>query len=269
MRVTGNIGIVCEGECAIGIVLRGIVIQNGTSEGQADGEMEGGVAIEIGIKQGIVVATVVVSRIDGLHTEVQTNDKIGKIEAHAQTIGHRNLLVEGVKTKLSTRLLVIVAKCPDVTSIDERRSIQFPEKMRTILEVHVQLYVARLVDKVDATVRATEFARTEATHAPTTHAICATAEIAFLERQNRAIAIGQRHAESKMQGYGVALVDAKTLGEIEVHLGILRIGNVEQRVLSLAVALAVHCRRKAIEQVARRLHRSTDNVSIRAVVRTL
>ena len=45
-------------------------------ERQTDGKVEGEVALEIGMDDGIVVTRIGIGRIDGLHTAVETKDEV-------------------------------------------------------------------------------------------------------------------------------------------------------------------------------------------------
>ena len=60
-------------------------------ERQADGEVEGVVAAEAGIGDGVVR---VVSGVDGFHAEVEAQDEVVEVEAQAQTVGHGYLADE-------------------------------------------------------------------------------------------------------------------------------------------------------------------------------
>ena len=112
-----------------------------------------------------------VSRIDGLHAKVETHNKIIKVQAYAKTVCHGYLLVELVYLELSPGLVGIVFESPDVAGIYEEGGIELPEEQRAPLHVHVELHVARLVDEVYTTVGATELARTELAHVPSSHGI--------------------------------------------------------------------------------------------------
>ena len=140
-------------------------------EGHADSKMEGEIATENGIKQGPMLTLVGVSGIDGLHTHVEAKDEIVEIEAQAQTVGHRNLLIKFIKLKLSTRLFLVVTQGPDISSVDKHGTIKLPEQEGAILHVQVKLNIARLVDEVDAAVGTTELTRTKLAHPPSANGV--------------------------------------------------------------------------------------------------
>ena len=76
-------------------------------ERQSDGKMERIVAAELLMKNGEMLAMCIVSRIDGLHTQIETQDEIIEIHPQAQSVCHSYLLVELVQLELSAGLFVI------------------------------------------------------------------------------------------------------------------------------------------------------------------
>ena len=56
---------------------------------------------------------------NSLHGKVKSQDEIIEIEAEAQTVARSQLLVEGVKMKLSAWLRGVVASIPNVARINE------------------------------------------------------------------------------------------------------------------------------------------------------
>ena len=97
-------------------------------ERQSHCEVEGIVATEARMQQGIVFGLVVlVGWIDSLHAEVEAQDEITEVETHAQTVADGQLTGEVLQTELSAGLNVIRSQSPDITSIDKGCSIEFPE----------------------------------------------------------------------------------------------------------------------------------------------
>ena len=97
------------------------------------------VALEFGMDDGIVVAAVLMGRVDGFHGTIEAKDEIAEIQAHAQSVGHGYLAPKGVEAELSARLFLVVAQRPDITGIDESGAIEFPEQMCAPLGAEVEL----------------------------------------------------------------------------------------------------------------------------------
>ena len=178
---------------------------------------------------------VAVGGVDGLHAHVETQDEVVEVEAQAQTVGHGQLLVELVEAELSAGLFGIVAQRPDVARIDEGSSIELPEEEGAIFEVEVELHIARLVDEVDAAVGTTERARSQSAHAPSAHRVGTAREVALLEGQHSAVAVGPGNAEVGMRHELVVGVELPQVRVVEVELHVLGIGNTEERVLPILV----------------------------------
>ena len=80
------------------------------SERQSDGEMEGIVTTEPRVDDGVVLLVVfLVGRVDGFHTEVESQDEVAEVETEACTITDGQLAGEVLQAKLSARLNVEVA----------------------------------------------------------------------------------------------------------------------------------------------------------------
>ena len=93
--------------------------------------MEGEISFEVGMNDWIMASSVLVGWVDGLHTGVEAKKEVAEVESYAQAIGYCNLLPTGIKTELTTWLLLIVADGPNVTGIDEESSIKLPEHVHT------------------------------------------------------------------------------------------------------------------------------------------
>ena len=91
------------------------------------------------------------------------------------------------------------------------------------------------IDEVYFAFVSLELSGSKFTNGPTTHTVCATREVPFLERQDGAVAIGIGYAQSHMEDKLVVIVEDDVACEIEVSLGILCVGNAKHLVLSLAV----------------------------------
>ena len=125
----------------------------GSLEGETYGEVEGEVALEVGMDDGEMLTLGGVRGIDGLHTAVETEDEIVKVEADAQAIGHCDLAIEIVDAEDAVGLVGIVANVPYVARIYEDSACKLPEKARAVFHAQVKADVSRLVDEVDASVR--------------------------------------------------------------------------------------------------------------------
>ena len=124
------------------------------------------------MQQRVVLIVVgLVGRVDGFHAQVEAQDEILEVEAHASPIAHRQLLEEMGDAELSSRLVGIVAQGPDVAGIDEQGPAELPEELCAVFGIQVNLHVARLVDEVDASVLLLVLAGSERAHAPSAHAV--------------------------------------------------------------------------------------------------
>ena len=93
------------------------------SERHADGKMEGEIAFEAWIGNGIVPAVVFVGGMDGFHTAVEPQDEIVEIQAQAQSVGDGYLAPELIELELTAWLVLVFAKRPDIAGIDENRAV--------------------------------------------------------------------------------------------------------------------------------------------------
>ena len=98
--------------------------------------MEGEVAAEAWIYYWEMLASVsLVSRIDGFHAHIETQDEIVEIHTESQAIAYGYLFPELVDLELSSGLVLIVSQCPDVSRIDKQSPVHFPKEMCPILYV--------------------------------------------------------------------------------------------------------------------------------------
>ena len=123
-------------------------------EGETYSEVEGEVALEVGMDDGEMLTLGGVGGVDGFHAAVETEDEIVKVEADAQAIGHCDLAIEIVDAEDAVGLVGIVANVPYVARIYEESACKLPEKARAVFHAQVKADVSRLVDEVDAAVRA-------------------------------------------------------------------------------------------------------------------
>ena len=89
--------------------------------------MEGEIATKIRVNDGVMSSSGRVSRVYGLHTSVETQDKIVEVKAQSQSVGSRNLLKEPIETELTARLFGIFSESPDVACIDKSCPVEFPK----------------------------------------------------------------------------------------------------------------------------------------------
>ena len=134
--------------------------------------------------------------IDGFHTQVEANDEIVEVQAQSQTVTDSQIFQDALKLKLSPGLIRIVAERPDITRIDKQRTAELPEQMGPVFEVQVEFQVTGLRDEVDVTVLVAVAPRAEAPDAPSAHAVGTAGEIALLEGQYGAVAVGIGDAEA-------------------------------------------------------------------------
>ena len=215
---------------------------------------------------GIMALAVGIGWMNGFHATVEPYDEVVEVETKPHAVGNCYLPPELVEMELSSRLVWVVTNGPNVACIYESRSVQFPEEMRSILYVQVELDVASLVDKVNVSARATESARTKLADTPSADAVGTAAEIAFLVGQDIGVTVWESDAEGCMKCKGVVFIDEETFAEVKVELGILGISDVEERVLSVGILLGICSTSNAIEQVAGCLNAKPNRVSVSSVV---
>ena len=190
-----------------------------------------------------------------LHTEVETQDEIVEIQTDTQTIADGQIPQEAAYLELSTRLILIVAQRPDISCVDEQGTAELPEQVCAILQVQVELQVTRLCDEVDLPVLILVTARAQTSHTPASHAVGTTREITLLERQDPTVTIRTGDAESEVEHQLIFAQPAQQLlGEVEVTLHILGIGDAEEHILLVLVHLGLKDARREVQQVTRRLH---------------
>ena len=200
------------------------------------------------MKQRITVATRVLG-IDSLPAPIQTNDEEVEVHAKTYTVGHGKLLVELIELKLAPGLLFVISEGPDVASVNKGCPTKLPEETRAILDIGIELDVARLIQEV--VVGTLKASWTKFTHRPSSHAVGATREVTFLEWKHPGIAVGHSNTCSKVKNQGIALVNLQVTGQIKVHLDILSEGNVEQGIFPIGIPVHPRDASQAIKQVAR------------------
>src|SRR5574344_45573 len=101
--------------------------------------MESGITMPFRMKDGIMFLLAIISRIDGLHTEIKAQNKIAEIQSQTHAISHGYLLIKLIKFKLPSRLVVIIAYCPYISGIHKHSTVKLPKKISTRLYIHIQL----------------------------------------------------------------------------------------------------------------------------------
>ncbi len=197
--------------------------------------MEGKVARKARIDNRIMLAPGAVSRIDGFHTAIKADDEIIEIQTNAQTIGHGYLLVELAEAELSARLVGIIARVPNIAGVNKESAVELPEKMGAVFKTEVEFQIAGLVDEVDFTIGAHVATGTQAAHIPAAHTVCSSGKITLFIGHNGGVAVWNGQSESQMESHRIAVVDDHAFGVVEIELRILRINDVEEFILSMAV----------------------------------
>lgn len=215
--------------------VRGLRRLRSTSEGESYGEMQCKVTSEIGMDEREAFAARVDGGIDGLHAAVEAQHEVTQVQSQTQSVGYGNLLVERAEAEQATGLVGVVAGIPYVTGVDEEGTMEFGEKLGTQFHAQVQLHISHLVDEVDFSVLAHVAAGAEFPCAPSAHTVGAAREVAFFIRHHAGVPIGYGNAEGGVYGQGVTVVQQETFGKVEVELGILRIGDVEDIILPVLV----------------------------------
>ena len=85
------------------------------------------VALEVWVYDDVVVRSGGCGGVDSLHASVETQDEVVEIESESQSLTDGNLTVEFVPSEHSAGLVGIILDVPDVSGVDERRSLKFPE----------------------------------------------------------------------------------------------------------------------------------------------
>ena len=215
-----------------------------------------------------------VTRIDGLHAEVETKYEIAEVHPQSDAVGYCHLLPQAAGLELTARLVGIVAESPHIAGIDEEGSLELPEEVATQFGIEVNLHVTRLVDEVDAAVFAGIASGTERAHTPSANAVGTAREIAFLEGQHIAVTIRHSNTDTGMEGKTqrrertgrLVGIHAKILTQcyeariIDVELGILRKSYAEGLVVAIVVLGEFEDVCQAIKQIARRLDIRLDGV---------
>ena len=137
--------------------------------------------------------------------------------------------------------------------------------MRTVLEVQVEFHVARLGDEVDIAVLVLITAWAQTAHAPSAYTVGTTGKVSFLKRQYIAVAVWIGNAEACMEHQLTVLPFKEPVGEFDVELCILGIGDVEGHILAHFVLLCVEGMGIEVEQVARRLNVRLDGCTAVAI----
>ena len=195
--------------------------------------MEGEVARQFGVDDG-QVSTLGggVGWVDGFHAHVEAKDEVVEIESESKPIRYCQLAPEPVESELGSLAGgLVVAGCPDVASIGEEGSAEFPEEVGAQLYAGEQLEVAGLIDEVDLAVLAHIVAGAEFSHRPSAHTVGSAAEIPFFKWHYQAVAVRLGYAEGCMEGQGVARVDDIMLRVVEIELYVLGESYVEETVL--------------------------------------
>ena len=151
--------------------------------------------------------------------------------------------------------------CPDVACIEEQCAIELPEEPCPVLHVEVELHVASLVDEVNLTVLAGKASGTEPPDRPSPDTVGSTREIAFLEGQNIAVAIGIGYTETHMQDELVVIIKPDILGVFQVGFDILGIGDVEDLGISVLFLSGIQGLGKQVEHIARSLHCHLESIT--------
>ena len=143
--------------------------------------MEGEVAAEIRIEEGIVFLVVLIGGIYGFHTHIKPQNEIAEVQTQANTICHSYLLIELVKLELAAWLLCIRPQSPDISCIYECRTIELPKQEGAVLRTQVKLHVTSLIDEVNSSISSSKLSRTKFSHTPSSYRVGTTSKVPFLK----------------------------------------------------------------------------------------
>ena len=149
-------------------------------EGVADGEVEGGVSLEVGVDEGPFF--LVSSWVMGFHTHVETKQEVVEVESDTDAIGCGELLIELAELELSAGLVLVVANGPDVTGIDKGSHLYDPEEFCPEFDVGIESDVTALVDESGLRILGVVAARPQCSDAPASDAVGTAGIESFLER---------------------------------------------------------------------------------------
>lgn len=86
-------------------------------------EMKCEISVHVRVEYWIVFIFRFVSWIYCFHSHVEAQDEIAEVQADPQSIGNSNLFVESVKMELSAWLFLVFSQCPNISCINECRSV--------------------------------------------------------------------------------------------------------------------------------------------------
>ena len=183
------------------------------------------------------------------YTEVETEDEELEVVADTKACAHCHGLEETTITEATTRVLVIAVHEPHIACIEEECALKGVDQGETILGIHLQLGVARLV-KVSATPRGVLIAtRADAAHGEGTDAV-GTADVEeFAVRGVVGVAISPNAAHKHTGGHRGLLRDVEGVLEGELELEELRIRGEEQFLVFLIIVEPEH-RIRGVEEIA-------------------
>ena len=122
--------------------------------------MEGEIPVKFRSEERILIFSAI-HRIDGLHTTVKADYQIVKVKTDTKPIRHRQLLIESVETEGSFFLTFLFMDVPNITGIHKKGTIQHPEQMGTVFDVHIQLDVTGMIDIIHSSIRSPVTSRTQ------------------------------------------------------------------------------------------------------------
>ena len=102
--------------------------------------MEGKVAVEVVVENGVVVSAGV-GRVDGFHAGIEADDEEVGVHSETDAVTNCDFFPEGVEVELTSRLVFVFADSPYVACIDEGGSAEFPEEFGSVFETEVELDV--------------------------------------------------------------------------------------------------------------------------------
>lgn len=108
--------------------------------------MPGKIILEIRMRDGPFSGAFCL-RIVGLEAGIEANQEVIEIKTQSQTIGNGNLPVETSEIETAVFLIIVIAYSPDIACIDIGGEFELPEQFASVLDICVEAYVARLMNK--------------------------------------------------------------------------------------------------------------------------
>ena len=207
------------------------------------------------------------ARVVQLDTEINTEDKDRQVEPHSHTITPRYLFIE-ICAEDSSGLRLILADRPYITGVKESRQLQKTDYLEPVFDIHIQFDIPHLEIVHHRVSSSAECTGSQRACLPSAYTVSSSSEIAFLERQDRSIQIGDCHAYAYMSHQMMRRRDNTMISEVHIPFGVLGKRYFPKHMLACFVLRQRSGFRQSVQDVACRLCTYSE-LQIRAVGETL